>query len=55
MHRQKGIEYYTDKDRKEKQRVKEFLTYDVKLEGVDWLGNLLRAHLEFEGKCPEPK
>ncbi|MGI8720562.1 MAG: hypothetical protein ACR2KF_08580 [Nitrososphaeraceae archaeon] len=55
MHRQKAIEYFKDKDGREKQRVKEFLTYNVRLQGFDWLGNILQAGLEYEGRCDEPK
>lgn len=55
MHRQKGIEYYNDKDGREKSRIKEFLTYGIRLEGVDFLGNPLKCGLEFEGRCPEPR
>ncbi|MGI0021984.1 MAG: hypothetical protein ACRD9Q_03885, partial [Nitrososphaeraceae archaeon] len=55
MHRQRALEYYKDKTtQKEKSRIKEYLTYNVRISGVDWLGNPLRANLEFEGKCNEP-
>jgi hypothetical protein len=54
MYRQRGLEYYKDKDGIEKSRLKEFLTYGVQLQGVDWLGNPIKAHLEFEGRCEEP-
>jgi sRNA-binding regulator protein Hfq len=33
MHRQKVTEYYKDKNGREKTRVKEFLTYGVRLTG----------------------
>jgi hypothetical protein len=55
MFRLRGLEYYKDKDGREKSRVKEFLTYDVNLEGLNWLGNTIKAHLSHEGRCDEPK
>ena len=55
MHRQRIPEQYKDKDGRQKQIIKEFLTYHVRLEGQDWLGNILRGTLEFEGRCLEPK
>lgn len=55
MHRQRIQEQYKDKDGRQKQRMKEFLTYHVRLEGQDWLGSILRGTLEFEGRCLEPK
>ena len=54
MHRLKVIEYYKDKSGKEKERIKEFLTYNVALDGLDWLGNPIKGRLEYEGRCEEP-
>ena len=55
MHRQRALEHYKDKDGRDKSRVKEFLTYNVRLGGLDWLGNPINAHLEYEGRCDEPQ
>jgi hypothetical protein len=54
MHRWKADEYYKDKDGREKTGAKEFLTYGVHLEGLDWLGNPIKASLNHEGRCEEP-
>ncbi len=54
IHRQKALEYYKDAKGREQQRVKEWLTYGLRLEGVDWLGNIIKCGLEHEGRCEEP-
>lgn len=54
MHRQKAVDYSQDKNGVQKRQIKEFLTYGVHLEGVDWLGNPIQTWLEYEGRCDEP-
>jgi len=54
MKRLKAWEYFRNDKGRQQKRVKEFFVYTASIEGVDWVGNPLRARLENQGLCYEP-
>lgn len=55
MHRRKSLEYYKDAKGREKSKIKEILTYNIILNGFDWLQNPISCKLEHEGLAYEPE
>jgi hypothetical protein len=49
LRRLKAYEYYKNKHDRQERRVREYITYDVNLEGVDHWGNIIRTRLIKQG------